>query len=172
VVKRTRDLVTVALCAAMLIGAQLVLSGVAGVEIVTPLLLCFAYSFGPWRGCAIATLFSLLRCFVFGFHINILILYLIYFNAFALFFGWIGKIKISFNRVVLTILIVIFAILFTIFFTLLDVAITSVMYGFQGSGFTTYLIASLTTMGVQLLSVLITVSVLFIPLVEVIKKIK
>ena len=170
-VKRTRDFVTVALCAAMLIGAQLVLSGIAGVEIVTPLLLCFAYSLGPVRGCTIATIFSLLRCFVFGFHINILVLYLIYFNAFALFFGWIGKIKISFNRVVLTILIVIFAILFTIFFTLLDVAITSVMYGFQGSGFTTYLIASLTTMGVQLLSVAITVSVLFQPLTTIIKRI-
>jgi hypothetical protein len=172
VVKRTRDLVIVAMCAAMLIGAQLVLSGVAGVEIVTPLLLCFAYSLGALRGCTIATLFSLLRCFVFGFHINVLILYLIYFNAFALFFGWFGKIKINLSKVVLTIIVVIFAILFTIGFTLIDVAITAVMYGFSGSGLVTYLMASLATMGVQLLSVLITVSVLFIPLVEVIKKFK
>ena len=65
-VRKTRDIVTVAMCAAMLIGAQLVLSGIAGVEIVTPLLLCFAYSLGAVRGCAIVTLFSLLRCFVFG----------------------------------------------------------------------------------------------------------
>lgn len=170
-VKKTRDLVIVAMCAAMLIGAQLALSGIAGVEIVTPLLLCFAYSFGPWRGCAIATLFSLLRCFVFGFHINILILYLIYFNAFALFFGWLGKIKINLNKAFLTTLVVVFAILFTIGFTFIDVAITSIMYGFQGSGFTTYLIASLSTMGVQLISVAVTVSVLFLPLTTLIKRI-
>jgi hypothetical protein len=46
------------------------------------------------------------------------------------------------------------------------------MYGFSEAGLAAYLAASLATMGVQLLSVLITVSVLFIPLVEVIKKIK
>jgi hypothetical protein len=46
------------------------------------------------------------------------------------------------------------------------------MYGFTAAGLATYLTASLATMGVQLLSVLITVSVLFIPLIEVIKKIK
>ena len=170
-VKKTRDLVIVAMCAAMLIGAQLVLSGVAGVEIVTPLLLCFAYSFGPWRGCAIATLFSLLRCFVFGFHINILILYLIYFNAFALFFGWLGKIKINLNKAFLTTLVVVFAILFTIGFTFIDVAITSIMYGFSCSGLVTYLTASLATMGVQLISVAVTVSVLFLPLTTLIKRI-
>ena len=169
-VKRTRDLVIVAMCAAMLIGAQLVLSGVAGVEIVTPLLLCFAYSLGALRGCTIATLFSLLRCFVFGFHINVLILYLIYFNMFALFFGWLGKVKISQNRVILTTLVVVFAIVFTIGFALLDVAITSVLYGFTGAGLVTYLTASLATMGVQLLSVAISVAVLFIPLTSLIKR--
>ena len=171
-VRKTRDLVTVAMCAAMLIGVQLVLSGVAGVELVTPLLLAFSYSLGSARGCTIATIFSLIRCFVFGFHINVLVLYLVYFNAFALFFGWLGRLKIGKNRIVMTIIVVICAVIFTVGFTFLDVLITSVMYGFSGAGLATYLAASLATMGVQLLSVLITVSVLFIPLVEVIKKIK
>lgn len=171
-VRKTHDLVTVAVCAAMLIGAQLVLSGVAGVEIVTPLLLCFAYSLGSARGCTIATLFSLLRCFVFGFQINVLILYLVYFNAFALFFGWLGRLKIGKNRTVMTIIVVICAVVFTVGFAFLDVLITSVMFGFSDAGLAAYLTASLATMGVQILSVLITVSVLFIPLVEIINRIK
>lgn len=171
-VRKTRDIVTVAMCAAMLIGAQLVLSGVAGVEIVTPLLLCFACSLGAVRGCAIATLFSLLRCFVFGFQINVLVLYLIYFNAFALFFGWLGRLIINKNRIIMTIIVVICALASTVAFTFLDVLITSVMYGFSEAGVAAYLAASLATMGVQMLSVAITASVLFIPLTEIIKKIK
>lgn len=171
-VRKTRDIVTIAMCAAMLIGAQLVLSGVAGVEIVTPLLLCFAYSLGAVRGCTIATLFSLLRCFVFGFQINVLILYLIYFNAFALFFGWLGRLKINKNRIFLTIIVVISALAFTVSFTFLDVLITSAMFGFSKAGLATYLAASLATMGVQMLSVTVTVSVLFIPLATLIEKIK
>ena len=89
---------------------------------------------------------------------------------FALFFGWLGKVKISRSRVILTTLVVVFAIVFTLGFTLLDVAITSVLYGFTGAGLVTYLTASLATMGVQLLSVAISVAVLFIPLTSLIKR--
>jgi hypothetical protein len=160
------------MCAAMLIGAQLVLSGVAGVEIVTPLLLAFSFSLGAVRGCTIATLFSILRCFVFGFHINVLILYLIYFSAFAAFFGWLGRLIFSKNRLIKTIIVVIFALIFTIAFTFLDVLITSLIYGFSGAGLSVYLAASLATMGVHLISVSVTVAVLFLPLVEIIERIK
>ena len=38
-----------------------------------------------------ATCFSLLRCLLFGFYPNIIILYLIYYNLFALLFGTLGK---------------------------------------------------------------------------------
>ena len=81
---------SVAVCAvmcALLLAAQFVLSFVPGVEIVTALFLAFCTFFG-WRcGMLTATAFSLLRCFVFGFYPNVIVLYLVYFNVFALFFG-------------------------------------------------------------------------------------
>ena len=41
----------------------------SGIEIVTVLLLCFAYCYG-WRdGVLIAVVFSVLRCFIFGFQV-------------------------------------------------------------------------------------------------------
>lgn len=81
-----------AVAAALLIGGQLALSAVAGVEIVTVLLLCFSYVFGIWCGVFAALTFSLLRCFIFGFYPSAVILYLIYYPLFALLFGALGKI--------------------------------------------------------------------------------
>ena len=44
--KSAKEIIIPAVFTAMLIGAQLVLSGVAGIEIVTVLLLSFTYVFG------------------------------------------------------------------------------------------------------------------------------
>ena len=52
---------------ALLIGGQLVFSAVAGIEIVTVLLLTFAYKYGIVQSMFVANAFSLLRCFIFGF---------------------------------------------------------------------------------------------------------
>ena len=62
---------------ALLIGAQLVLSGVSGIELVTVLLLTFTYKYGSKQGLLVATAFSLLRCFLFGFFPNVVVLYLV-----------------------------------------------------------------------------------------------
>ena len=80
----------IAACAvmvALLIAVQFALSFVPGVELVTVLLLCFCYAFGRACGVITATAFSLLRCMLFGFMPNVLILYLVYYNLFALLFG-------------------------------------------------------------------------------------
>jgi hypothetical protein len=77
---------------ALLIGAQLVLSGISGIELVTVLLLTFVYKYGSKQGMLVATAFSLLRCFLFGFFPNVVILYLVYYNLFALVFGSVGRI--------------------------------------------------------------------------------
>ena len=82
-----------AMCVAMLIAVQFALSFVPGVELVTVLLLGFCYVFGVADGMAVATSFSLLRCFIFGFSPNVIVLYLIYYNLFALIFGVLGKHK-------------------------------------------------------------------------------
>ena len=84
----------VAVCAvmtALLLAAQCALSLVAGVELVTAFLLVFCYVFGVKYGMITATAFSLLRNFIFGFAPDVIVLYLIYFNAFALLFGAMGK---------------------------------------------------------------------------------
>ncbi len=80
-----------AVMCALLLVAQFVLSFVPGVEIVTALLLSFCVVFGWKCGMLAATSFSLLRCFLFGFYPNVILLYLIYFNLFALFFGTAGR---------------------------------------------------------------------------------
>ncbi len=84
----------IALCAvfvALLISVQYVFGFVPGVELVTVFLLCFCYAAGPFAGMVTATAFSLLRCLVFGFAPNVIILYLVYYNLFALLFGLTGK---------------------------------------------------------------------------------
>jgi hypothetical protein len=86
-----RDIAAIAVMTALLIGGQALFAQVQGVEVVTVLLLCFAYSFGSGRGMAAATAFSLLRCFLFGFDVKTILLYLLYYNAFAFLFGLLGK---------------------------------------------------------------------------------
>lgn len=84
----------IALCAvfvALLLAVQYVFGFVPGVELVTVLLLCFCYAAGPYAGMISATCFSLLRCLLYGFVPNVIILYLVYYNLFALIFGFMGK---------------------------------------------------------------------------------
>ena len=61
--KTAKDIALIGVFTAMLIGGQLVLSGIAGVEVVTVLLLAFSYYFGIIRGLFVANVFSILRCF-------------------------------------------------------------------------------------------------------------
>lgn len=76
---------------ALLIAVQYVMNFVPGVELVTVLMLCFCYAAGPYAGMISATCFSFLRCLIFGFAPNVIILYLVYYNLFALLFGILGK---------------------------------------------------------------------------------
>ena len=55
---KTKFIVRVAMCVAMLIGGQFALNSVTGVEIVTVMMLCFCYCYGIRCGIAIATTFS------------------------------------------------------------------------------------------------------------------
>ena len=167
---KTKFIVRVAICAAMLIGGQLALSGISGVEIVTAMLLCMCFSYGVRTGVAIATTFSLLRCLVFGFQVNVIALYLIYYNMFAMFFGWLGGRftgKISFVK---HLAIVVLAVVFTACFTLLDDVITPLIYGFHANAARVYFLQSLTAMIPQSVCAAVTVSVLFAPLTAVIRK--
>ena len=61
--KQTKFIVLVAMSVALLIAVQMALSALTGIELVTVILLCLCFCYGSRTGLAIATTFSLLRCF-------------------------------------------------------------------------------------------------------------
>lgn len=169
--KNTKFIVRVAMSVALLIGAQIALSMISGVEIVTVILLCLCFYYGIRTGLAIATTFSLLRCFFFGFQINVIILYLIYYNLFGLFFGWLGK-RFAGGITLLRVgIVVVSAVVFTVLFTLLDDVITPLIFGFHPNAAKVYFLQSLTAMIPQSICAAVTVSILFAPLQRVLRRI-
>ena len=86
-----KDCAYIAVFVALTIAAQLALSVLPGVEVVTVLFISFSFVFGIKRGVIAATAFTLLRQFVFGVFPVVLVLYLIYFNLLACIFGTLGK---------------------------------------------------------------------------------
>ena len=87
----TKEIASCAVTVALLIVIQFALSFAPGIELVTVLFLCFCYVFGIPCGVITATAFSLLRCMLFGLMPNVLILYLTYYNLFAVLFGSLKK---------------------------------------------------------------------------------
>ena len=154
---------------ALLIGAQLVLSGVSGIELVTVLLLTFTYKYGSKQGLLVATAFSLLRCFLFGFFPNVVVLYLVYYNLFALVFGMMGQVFKREYALKKHILLIGMAVILTAAFTLLDDVITPWMCAFTWKATKAYFLASLYTMFPQMLCAGLTVSFIFPPLLRVLR---
>lgn len=169
--KQTKTIVRVAMCVALLIGGQMALTAVSGVEIVTVVMLSLCFCYGVRNGVAIATTFSLLRCLYFGFYVNVIVLYLVYYNLFAIFFGWLGKRFAGGLPAWKVVVVVASAVAFTAIFTLLDNVITPLIFGFSGNATAVYWAQSLYTLVPQLICTAVTVSVLFAPLTKVIKKI-
>lgn len=161
--RTAKEIALISVFTALLIGGQFVLSGISGVEIVTVLLLSFSYYFGVRRGLLVANAFSLLRCFIFGFFVNVIILYLVYYNLFVIVFGILGfKLKKELNMKLLA-LIVIIASLLTVIFTVLDDIITPLYYGFSIDAMKTYAIASLAAVVPQVICTVLTV-ILMLPI--------
>ena len=169
--KQTKFIVRVAMCVALLIGGQMVLSGISGIEIVTVLMLCFCYCYGIRHGIAIATTFSLLRCFLFGFQINVIVLYLVYYNLFAIYFGWLGRRFAGKMSLLKTVIVVVSAVVLTVCFTLLDDIITPLIYAFHPNAARAYFFGSLYAVIPQSVCAAVTVAVCFPPLTAVIRRI-
>lgn len=169
--KTHKDLALIGVFTAILISGQFALFAVSGIEIVTVLFASFAFYFGIIRGLAVATAFSLLRCLVFGFFPNILILYLVYYNLFAVVIGLIGKKMNKEISVVKVIIVVAVCVVLTALFTGLDNIITPLFFGMTGETLTAYWTLSLTAVIPQIICCIITVRVLFPPLVKLYSKI-
>lgn len=169
--KSVKEIATVAVFTALLIGGQLALSAVSGVEIVTVLLLSFSFYFGARLGMLGATAFSLLRCFIFGFFPSVLILYIVYYNLFALTFGLIGK---KFEKQCNTkklVIITATAVVMTVLFTLLDDVITPLFYRYTADAAKAYFFASLYAMIPQTACAGVTTVLLFPPLLNIYKRV-
>jgi hypothetical protein len=157
---------------ALLIGAQMALSSVSGVEIVTILFLCYCYVFGVKQGLLVANAFSLIRCFIFGFAPTAIILYLVYYNLFVLVFGTLGRVfKHEYNLKKHAVVVVV-AVVMTALFTMLDNVITPLFYGFTIDATKAYFLASLYTLFPHALCSLCTSIILFAPLIKVLRVLK
>ena len=154
---------------ALLIGGQLVLSGISGIEIVTVLLLTFVYRYGIGQGLFVANAFSLLRCFIFGFMPNVILLYLIYYNIFVLVFGFIGKTFRHEYSIKKHVVVVFVAVIMTAFFTMTDNVLTPLIYGFTANAAKAYFVASLYTVIPQISCTFVTVLIIFPVLFKVLK---
>ena len=80
---------------ALLLAVQLALGSISGVELVTVFFLSFCCVYGIRCGVLTATAFSLVRCLVFGFSPSVVVLYLVYYNLFAVLFGLVGRRKVG-----------------------------------------------------------------------------
>ncbi len=162
----------VAVFSALLLGAQYALWFVKGVEVVTVLLLVFSYRFGVKCGVLSAVAFSLLRCLLFGFFPNVVLLYLIYYPLFTACFGILGNVLRRRVDLKTQLLVTALAVLFTALFTLLDDALTPLFYGYTKEAALAYFLASLPTMAMQCACALLTVFLLFRPLMAVLRRVR
>ena len=161
---KVKDFAIIGVYTALLIGGQFALSFVAGVEVVTVLLLTFAYHFGFRRSLILVNAFCILRCFIFGFFPTVIILYFIYYNLFVLLFAFIGKRFKGRLTAVKLIVIVCLAAVANACFTLLDDIITPLFYSFDLTATKAYFVASLYTMATHVVCTVATVALLFPPL--------
>lgn len=133
------------------------LSAVSGIEVVTVLFLSFCFTFGVRKGMLTACVFSLLRCLLFGFYPTVVILYVVYYNLFAVVFGLLGD---TFNHKLTTFrhaVLVVTAVVLTVIFTLIDNVLTPLFYSFTEAATKAYWLMSLTSMLPQIICVAVTV---------------
>lgn len=161
-----KEITVTAMYSALMIGVQLALSPVLGIELVTFMLAVFSVAFGVKRGITVAVTFSVLRCLIFGFFPAVVVLYLIYYPLFATVFGLMKKVKRgAYPLFCLT------AAALTACFTLLDDLITPLMLGITSSGaWKAYFLASLPVMLTQTASAAISSAVLYYPVKRVLDK--
>lgn len=160
-----KDCAYIAVFVAFAIVSQLAFSAIPGVEVVTVLFVAFSFTVGVRRGVITATAFSLLRQFVFGVSLKVLILYLIYYNLLVTVFGFFGK---TFRKPQKRLIILVFvACICTVCFTLIDNVLTPLWYGYSEKAARLYFKYSLPVLLPQTLCTAVTTATLFLPLRKV-----
>ncbi|MBR2023688.1 MAG: hypothetical protein IJ996_04140 [Clostridia bacterium] len=164
ILRSAKECAYIATFVALMIALQFAFSAVAGLELVTALFMGYAFVMGAVRGAVVGTCFSLLRQLVFGFFPNVLALYLLYYNLFALGVGLLGKAVGTWHLQWKTLLVILVACIFTAVFTLLDDVISPLWFGYTAEMTKAYFFASLAVMVPQIVCVAISTALLFIPL--------
>ena len=155
---------------ALLIGGQMVLSAVSGVEIVTAIFALYCFVFGVMRGVIVASAFSIVRCFAFGFYPQVILLYLIYYNLFAVAVGFLGR-QIKDKKIIVQIIfLTLLAGVLTCCFTLLDNALNIYLFNIPKSAWGVYIGASIPVLIRQVICAVVTVPAFFYPLQKVFKR--
>ena len=162
--RAAKECAYLAVFVALLIAAQFVFSFLPGVEIVTVLFVGYAFVFGVKRGMLAATAFSLLRMLLFGFHPNVLVLYLLYYNGLTALFGCVRRWVKTGKELRALWWIILLACLCTAVFSMLDNLITPLWYGFSARALKAYFFASFSVMLPQVICTLFSVGLLFLPL--------
>ena len=162
-IKSAKEYTFLAVFVGLTIAAQLLLSAVPGVEIVSVLFISYAFVFGARKAMMAATSFSLLRCFLFGFFPTVLALYLIYYNLLVIVFSALGKhpLKKAWKQLLL---LTVVGCVCTAAFTGIDNILTPLWLGYTAKAWKLYAWASLYFMFPQLLSTAVSVPLLFFPL--------
>lgn len=172
----SKEIAYIATTCALLLGGQFVFSFVAGVEVVTIILVCFSFVFGAKRGIICAVCFSLLRCIIYGFYPTVVLLYLIYYPLLTLTFGLLGKCTFfatahSAKREILKVIaLTAIGMAITSLFTILDDVITPLFYGLSQSEALAYFTASVAVIIPQIICTAVCISTLFLPLTAVFQK--
>ncbi len=170
--KTAKEIALIGMYTALLIGAQFVLSFVSGVEIVTILFASFCYKYGLKNGLILSISFSLIRCFIYGFILDIVLLYLIYYPLLSVVFAYLGKALKAKYTIKNLIIVVIVAICMTALFTLISDVITPILYSYSLTAWKVYFLASLPVMATQCFVVAITFSLFFIPVQKLLDLVK
>lgn len=165
-----KEFAYLAVFVALVVAAQLALSFVPGVEVVTVLFVAYSFTFGVKRGALAATSFSLLRQLVFGFYPTVFVLYLLYFNLLTFVFGSLGKTVRSPRRALCWLTLA--ACVCTVCFTMIDNVLTPLWYAYTPRAAKAYFYASFSFLIPQVVCTAVSVGVLFLPLQKVFKNIK
>ena len=164
-VRSGKECAYLAIFVALLIAAQLALSALPGVEVVTVLFVAYSFVFGVRRGMIAATAFSLLRQLIFGFSPTVLILYVVYYNGLTALFGLLGKgVKKPLFALWWLVLV---ACICTACFTMMDNILTPLWYGFSKRAAKAYIMGSLPFMIPQIICTALSVAFVFLPLQKV-----
>ena len=167
--RTAKDCALLAVFVAVLISAQLVLSAIPGVEVVTVLFIAYSFCVGWQRSTFTATAFALVRQLIFGFFPTVLVLYLIYYNLLGIVFGILGR-KIRNPREKL-LTITALACVGTVCFSMLDNILTPLWYGYSARATRVYFMASLSVMLPQVICTAVSVFYLFLPLFRIFHRI-